>query len=162
MKPKPTIFLFYTNSTNVCLCVEVHPSQTLHLICCKPGKNILNGPGKHTVEFGTIWTRVTFNIKTLLNWINRRPALCSGESGYFSALKNSYFLPRSQLLVPLLSNRSNHTEWPQVVCEDVVRNVHSLKNDVFVVSGQVQGKTLLPLPMDFERVEQAALEMGKR
>ncbi|XP_034427399.1 dynein heavy chain 9, axonemal [Hippoglossus hippoglossus] len=67
-----------------------------------------------------------------------------------------------KLLDMLVSNSSNHTEWPPGVCDDVVQNVHSLKNDVFVVSGQVQGKTLLPLPMDFERVEQAALEMGKR
>ena len=62
----------------------------------------------------------------------------------------------------LVSNSSNHTEWPPGVCDDVAKNVHSLKKCLFVVSGQVQGKTLLPLPMDFESVEQAALEMGSR
>ncbi|XP_053270380.1 dynein axonemal heavy chain 9-like [Pleuronectes platessa] len=67
-----------------------------------------------------------------------------------------------KLLDMLVSNSSNHTEWPPGVCDDVARNVHFLKKSLFVVSGQVQGHTLLPLPMDFERVEQAALEIGKR
>ncbi|XP_042364236.1 dynein heavy chain 9, axonemal [Plectropomus leopardus] len=67
-----------------------------------------------------------------------------------------------EVVAPLLSNRKNHTEWPQVVSQDVLRHVHSLKTNVFVVSGQVQGKTLLPLPTGSERVEQAALETDKR
>uniref|UniRef100_A0A671VTJ4 Dynein axonemal heavy chain 17 n=1 Tax=Sparus aurata TaxID=8175 RepID=A0A671VTJ4_SPAAU len=67
-----------------------------------------------------------------------------------------------EVVAPLLSNSRNHTEWPQVVSKDVRRHVHSLKTNVFVVSGQVQGKTLLPLPAGSERVEQAALETDKR
>lgn len=63
---------------------------------------------------------------------------------------------------PLLFNSRNHIEWPQVVSQDVLRHVHSLKTNVFVVSGQVQGKTQLPLPAGAERVEQAALEAEKR
>uniref|UniRef100_A0A671VWY7 Dynein axonemal heavy chain 17 n=1 Tax=Sparus aurata TaxID=8175 RepID=A0A671VWY7_SPAAU len=66
-----------------------------------------------------------------------------------------------EVVAPLLSNSRNHTEWPQVVSKDVRRHVHSLKTNVFVVSGQVQGKTLLPLPAGSERVEQAALETDK-
>uniref|UniRef100_A0A8C4GZ62 Dynein heavy chain 9, axonemal n=1 Tax=Dicentrarchus labrax TaxID=13489 RepID=A0A8C4GZ62_DICLA len=66
-----------------------------------------------------------------------------------------------EVVAPLLSNSRNHTEWPQVVSQDVRRHVHSLKTNVFVVSGQVQGKTLLPLPANSERVEQAALETDK-
>ncbi|XP_044194722.1 dynein heavy chain 9, axonemal isoform X6 [Thunnus albacares] len=67
-----------------------------------------------------------------------------------------------EVVAPLLSNSKNHTEWPQVVSQDIRRHVHSLKTNVFVVSGQVQGKTLLPLPAGSERVEQAALETDKR
>ena len=62
----------------------------------------------------------------------------------------------------MLSNGKNHGDWPQVVSQDVKRHVHSLKTNVFVVSGQVKGKTLLPLPLGAERVEQAALERDKR
>ncbi|KAM6951485.1 dynein beta chain, ciliary-like [Aplochiton taeniatus] len=67
-----------------------------------------------------------------------------------------------EVVAPLLSNGRNHSEWPQVVSQDIKRHVHSLKTNVFVVSGQVKGKTLLPLPSGSERVEQAALERDKR
>ena len=63
-----------------------------------------------------------------------------------------------QVVVPLLSNESNHLTWPQVVSSDVMRHVHSLKSSVFVVSGQVKGKTLLPLPVGAERVAESIEE----
>ncbi|XP_028422796.1 dynein axonemal heavy chain 9 isoform X2 [Perca flavescens] len=67
-----------------------------------------------------------------------------------------------EVVAPLLSNSRNHSEWPQVVSQDVRRHVHSLQTNVFVVTGQVQGKTLLPLPAGCDRVEQAALEAEHR
>ena len=66
------------------------------------------------------------------------------------------------MLVPLLSNGNNHGDWPQVVSHDVRHHVNSLKTNVFVVSGQVKGKTLLPLPAGVESVEQASLELDSR
>uniref|UniRef100_A0A8C4H1B1 Dynein heavy chain 9, axonemal n=1 Tax=Dicentrarchus labrax TaxID=13489 RepID=A0A8C4H1B1_DICLA len=38
---------------------------------------------------------------------------------FFSLLKNSCFLILLQVVAPLLSNSRNHTEWPQVVSQDV-------------------------------------------
>ncbi|XP_054457284.1 dynein heavy chain 9, axonemal isoform X2 [Anoplopoma fimbria] len=67
-----------------------------------------------------------------------------------------------EVVAPLLSNSRNHSEWPKVVSLDVRRHIHSLKTNVFVVSGQVRGKTLLPSPAGSERLEQAALESDKR
>ncbi|XP_028263973.1 dynein axonemal heavy chain 9 isoform X2 [Parambassis ranga] len=67
-----------------------------------------------------------------------------------------------EVVAPLLSNGKNQTRWPQVMCQDISRHVHNLKTSVFVVSGQVQGKTLLPLPAGSERMEQAALETEKQ
>ncbi|XP_061912443.1 dynein heavy chain 9, axonemal isoform X3 [Entelurus aequoreus] len=67
-----------------------------------------------------------------------------------------------EVVAPLLSNSSNHTEWPQVVSQEVRHLIHSLKSNVFVVSGQVQGKTLLSLPVGFEGRGKAALETDKR
>lgn len=67
-----------------------------------------------------------------------------------------------QVVVPVLSNSRNHNQWPHVVSQDIMRHIHSLKNNVFVVAGQVKGKTLLPLPLGSERVEQAVLERDKR
>ena len=63
------------------------------------------------------------------------------------------------MLVPLLSNDHNHEQWPHVVSQDVLRHVHNLKSSVFVVSGQVQGKTLLPLPVGAEKVEESAAQV---
>ena len=57
-----------------------------------------------------------------------------------------------ELLVPLLSNERNHQNWPVVVSQDVLRHVHQLKNNVFVISGQVKGRTLLPLPVGTEKI----------
>lgn len=55
--------------------------------------------------------------------------------------------------MPVLSNTRNHEKWPQVVSADVVRHVDSLKNNVYVVSGQAKGKTLLPFPVGAEKIE---------
>ena len=63
-----------------------------------------------------------------------------------------------QVLCPLLSNEKNHDQWPYVVSQDVRRHVHSLKSAVYVVSGQVKGKTLLPLPVGSDKVEEEAAE----
>nr|XP_029540762.1 LOW QUALITY PROTEIN: dynein heavy chain 9, axonemal [Oncorhynchus nerka] len=98
--------------------------------------------------------------KTALTPDSMKSHLVYGDLSYapldqFSALVE-------EVVVPLLSNGRNHSEWPQVVSQDIQRHVHSLKTNVFVVSGQVKGKTLLPLPPGAERVEQAALERDKR
>nr|XP_033467962.1 dynein heavy chain 9, axonemal [Epinephelus lanceolatus] len=98
--------------------------------------------------------------RTALRLESMKDNLVYGDLSYapldhFSALVE-------EVVAPLLSNSKNQIEWPKVVCQDVLRHVHSLKTNVFVVSGQVQGKTLLPLPAGSERVEQAALEMDKR
>uniref|UniRef100_A0A803V8E2 Dynein axonemal heavy chain 17 n=1 Tax=Ficedula albicollis TaxID=59894 RepID=A0A803V8E2_FICAL len=47
----------------------------------------------------------------------------------------------------------NHQGWPRVVSQDIIHHVHSLRNTVFKVVGQVKGKTLLPLPAVSEGIE---------
>ncbi|KAL0984038.1 hypothetical protein UPYG_G00136240 [Umbra pygmaea] len=98
--------------------------------------------------------------KTAITLDSIKTNLAYGDLSYapfdqFSALVE-------EAVVPLLSNGRNHSEWPQVVSQDIQRHVNSLKNKVFLVSGQVKGKTLLPLPPGAERVEQAAFEREKR
>uniref|UniRef100_A0A8B9CMQ0 Dynein axonemal heavy chain 9 n=1 Tax=Anser brachyrhynchus TaxID=132585 RepID=A0A8B9CMQ0_9AVES len=51
-----------------------------------------------------------------------------------------------EVIVPILTNRKNHQGWPQVVSQDIIHHVHSLKSAVSVVVGQVKGRTVLPLP----------------
>lgn len=57
------------------------------------------------------------------------------------------------MLSPLLNNEHNHEGWPEVVAHDVLRHVQNIKSRVYVVSGQVRGKTLLPLPVGADRPE---------
>uniref|UniRef100_A0A8C3KG70 Dynein axonemal heavy chain 9 n=1 Tax=Calidris pygmaea TaxID=425635 RepID=A0A8C3KG70_9CHAR len=54
------------------------------------------------------------------------------------------------VIVPILTNQKNHQGWPQVVSQDIIHHVHNLKSTVFMVVGQVKGKTLLPLPAGLE------------
>uniref|UniRef100_A0A8D2IV94 Dynein heavy chain tail domain-containing protein n=1 Tax=Varanus komodoensis TaxID=61221 RepID=A0A8D2IV94_VARKO len=56
-----------------------------------------------------------------------------------------------EVVVPLLANQKNHHSWPHVVSQDVIHHVATLKSNVFVMVGQVKGKTLLPLPADLDR-----------
>ena len=63
------------------------------------------------------------------------------------------FVCTNQVLTPLLCNENNQKSWPDVVAEDVVRHVHSINNRVYVVSGQIRGKTLLPLPDGADKME---------
>ncbi|NXC42955.1 DYH9 protein, partial [Penelope pileata] len=65
------------------------------------------------------------------------------------------------VIVPILTNQKNHQGWPQVVSQDITGHVHSLKSAVFVVVGQVKGKTLLPLPAGSEGIENIDLEHEK-
>jgi len=58
-----------------------------------------------------------------------------------------------QVLSPLLMNEHNSESWPEVVAHDVQRHVQHIKSRVYVVSGQVRGKTLLPLPVGADRPE---------
>ncbi|NWQ82098.1 DYH9 protein, partial [Columbina picui] len=65
------------------------------------------------------------------------------------------------VIVPILTNKKNHQGWPQVVSQDIVRHVHNLKSTIFTVVGQVNGKTLLPLPAGSEGIEDIDLENEK-
>ncbi|KAJ8921306.1 hypothetical protein NQ315_013780 [Exocentrus adspersus] len=57
-----------------------------------------------------------------------------------------------EILVPLISNSSNCTQWPLVVSKDVHKHMHSLKSTVYQVKGQVNGHTVLPMPVGVEKV----------
>uniref|UniRef100_A0A9L0SQL6 Dynein axonemal heavy chain 17 n=1 Tax=Equus caballus TaxID=9796 RepID=A0A9L0SQL6_HORSE len=51
-----------------------------------------------------------------------------------------------QVLYSLLNQSENMSGWPRVVSEDIVKQVHKLKNEMFVMGGKIRGKTLLPVP----------------
>lgn len=67
-------------------------------------------------------------------------------------------LVNTQVVVPMVGNTRNHKLWPQVVSSDVLKHTGGLKGDVMVLSGQVKGKTFLPLPPQADFIETSAIE----
>ena len=51
-------------------------------------------------------------------------------------------------------NQSNMGRLPRVVGQNVLRHVIDLKGAVYRCAGQVRGKTLLPLPIDAEQINE--------
>ncbi|XP_062977556.1 dynein axonemal heavy chain 17 [Elgaria multicarinata webbii] len=51
-----------------------------------------------------------------------------------------------EVVYSLFLKSENLAGWPRVVAEDVIRQAHRLKNEMFVMGGKIKGKTLLPLP----------------
>ncbi|KAK7886266.1 hypothetical protein WMY93_025887 [Mugilogobius chulae] len=51
-----------------------------------------------------------------------------------------------QLCAPLLANTNNHQMWPRLLSQDVIRHVETISSKTAVVQGQIQGKTVLPIP----------------
>ncbi|NXC57105.1 DYH17 protein, partial [Aleadryas rufinucha] len=49
-----------------------------------------------------------------------------------------------EVVSPLLLDQDEG--WPRMVVEDVVRHTHQLQSKMFMMSGKIQGKPLLPLP----------------
>lgn len=58
----------------------------------------------------------------------------------------NYIVISFQVLYSLLNQSENLSGWPRVVSEDIVKQVHKLKNEMFVMGGKIKGKTLLPIP----------------
>lgn len=65
---------------------------------------------------------------------------------------NVYNFNYLQIFVPLLANPENHKNWATVVSLDVKEHVHSLKSTVYQVKGQINGQTILPMPVGVERL----------
>ncbi|XP_072903303.1 LOW QUALITY PROTEIN: dynein axonemal heavy chain 11 [Hemitrygon akajei] len=53
----------------------------------------------------------------------------------------------NEVLAPILSNMNNHSGWPQAVSHDIQKHVETVKGKIFVVHGQMEGKTILPMPL---------------
>ena len=77
---------------------------------------------------------------------------------FANAMMNFSIFPSNcvQVMVPMMGNNGNHDNWPCVVSQDMVRYTGGLKSDVLVLSGQVKGKTFLPLPSQAAKVAEAA------
>lgn len=64
-----------------------------------------------------------------------------------------------EVFVPLLSNEENHDGWPEIVAQDVLKQVHNLKSTVYQVKGQVNGETILAEPVGVDKIVKVATEL---
>lgn len=63
------------------------------------------------------------------------------------------------VFVPLLSNEENYDDWPEIVAQDVQKQVHNLKSTVYQVKGQVNGETILAMPVGVDKIVKVAVEL---
>ncbi|KAH0629389.1 hypothetical protein JD844_011440 [Phrynosoma platyrhinos] len=56
-------------------------------------------------------------------------------------------------MMAVIEESENLAGWPRVVADDVIRQAHRLKNEMFVMGGKIKGKTLLPLPEHMDTVD---------
>ncbi|XP_020637559.3 dynein axonemal heavy chain 11 isoform X1 [Pogona vitticeps] len=51
-----------------------------------------------------------------------------------------------EVVVPILSNKTNDGSWPQFISQDMERHVELMKNKTYIMTGVMSGRTLLPIP----------------
>uniref|UniRef100_A0A803WBL3 Dynein axonemal heavy chain 17 n=1 Tax=Ficedula albicollis TaxID=59894 RepID=A0A803WBL3_FICAL len=66
-----------------------------------------------------------------------------------------------EVVCPLLLSQEEGSGWPRIVVEDIVRQTRQLQNKLFVMSGKIQGKPLLPLPEHLVSWDDAGATMDR-
>lgn len=61
--------------------------------------------------------------------------------------------------MPLLSNTENHSNLPIIIAKDLEKHVHSLKSTMYQIKGQVNGQTVLPMPIGIEKVHEVERDL---
>ena len=64
--------------------------------------------------------------------------------------------------MPIFNNVQNQNDWPKVISNDLTRHINNLKNKTHVISGQIKGKTQLPIPAGAEKVTEDDLKMAEK
>jgi hypothetical protein len=66
------------------------------------------------------------------------------------------------MLIPIFGNLSNQIEWPKVISYDLIRHINNLKNKTQVISGQMRGRTQLPIPSGADKVTEEDVKMAQK
>ncbi|XP_077976399.1 dynein beta chain, ciliary-like isoform X2 [Styela clava] len=82
---------------------------------------------------------------------NIRSSVTTGEINPTTFEQLSHFV--QEIATSLLGNEKNHSAWPQVVAEDVIKHVRTLNTNVQVWGGHTRGQTVLPLPEGGEKID---------
>ncbi|KAH0627401.1 hypothetical protein JD844_003041 [Phrynosoma platyrhinos] len=58
-----------------------------------------------------------------------------------------------EVILPILSSKTNNGSWPQFISKDMERHVEIMKNKTYVMGGIMAGRTLLPIPTVATEIE---------
>ncbi|XP_023565616.1 dynein heavy chain 11, axonemal [Octodon degus] len=58
-----------------------------------------------------------------------------------------------EILVPVLSNKNNHTSWSYFTSQDMERHTEVMKNKMHIFRGKMSKRTLLPIPTIAENID---------
>lgn len=85
-------------------------------------------------------------------------------------MHNSYFKPGAssfiklfiQVIRPVVTAEVNQDKWPETVMTDLKQQTQEICSVLYTVQGQLRGKTLLPMPVNLEMIEEneRRLEQG--
>jgi dynein heavy chain len=92
--------------------------------------------------------------------MNVKEALLYGDLSYSPIEQLSAIL--DELLVPVVGNSQNQGDWPKVISSDLIRHINNLKNKTHVISGQMKGKTQLPIPAGADKVSDEDLRLAEQ
>ena len=59
-----------------------------------------------------------------------------------------------QIVSPIITAPSNQDKWPETVVTDVKQHTQEITGVLYSVQGQLKGKTLLPMPLSLDAVDE--------
>jgi hypothetical protein len=62
--------------------------------------------------------------------------------------------------MPMFFNNRNH--WPLCISETLVREISVLRNRTCIITGQMRGRTQLPIPMNTRKLTTKDIERAKK
>ncbi|XP_034940720.1 dynein beta chain, ciliary [Chelonus insularis] len=65
------------------------------------------------------------------------------------------------VFAPLLCKSENHKDLPEIAIQDISRQVHLIRGTLYQVKGQVNGKTVLPMPAGLEKVAEVERQVSE-
>ncbi|XP_043280370.1 dynein beta chain, ciliary isoform X2 [Venturia canescens] len=100
-------------------------------------------------------TKGTYAVKVKLEPVPKERDKCS-EMLIMGDLSNRVVDELATLVdnifAPLLSKPENHKDLPEIAIQDICKHVHAIRGTLYQVKGQVNGKTVLPMPAGLEKV----------
>ena len=66
------------------------------------------------------------------------------------------------MLVPIFNRANNQNDYLKVISNDLFRHLNNLKNKTYVISGQMKGKTQLPIPIGADKLTDDHINRARR